>query len=228
MEETVLMNPEEQQIVSGVRELANKVNKVIIHTQEDYLSAVEFVREIKTRTATVKSFFKPLKDAAHLAHKQICDRENEVVKPLDFAEKTLKGKMSEWTAEQERIRQEKEEEARKQAKEEADRLFAQAGEAEANNDAISAEMLLQTATMVDDAASNIVVESAAKKVDGVSYVTDYEIVVKDTTKVPTDINGVCIRPVDVAAIKKLVKLTKGNVKIDGIEIREVKNVRVGR
>ncbi len=169
-----------------------------------------------------------MKDAAHLAHKQICDRENEVVKPLDFAEKTLKGKMSEWTAEQERIRQEKEEEARKQAKEEADRLFAQAGEAEANNDAISAEMLLQTATMVDDAASNIVVESAAKKVDGVSYVTDYEIVVKDTTKVPTDINGVCIRPVDVAAIKKLVKLTKGNVKIDGIEIREVKNVRVGR
>jgi hypothetical protein len=71
----------------------------------------------------------------------------------------------------------------------------------------------------------VILKTDAPKVDGVSAVTDYEITVEDISKVPTMFNGIQILEPDIAAIKKLAKLMKGNIVIPGIRISETKTIR---
>jgi hypothetical protein len=44
------------------------------------------------------------------------------------------------------------------------------------------------------------------------------VVVEDAGKVPCEINGIIIRPVDEAAIKRLAQMSKGAVVIPGVKI----------
>ena len=53
-----------------------------------------------------------------------------------------------------------------------------------------------------------------------SYQKDWEITDIDLSKVPTSIAGVLIRPVDTAAVMKLIRASKGAIQIEGITYRE--------
>ena len=150
--------PPEQ--TEGEKALANEVSvieqramNIVIHSAEDFEQAGEFGRQLKQQSAMVKEFFAPMKDAAHQAHKQICEREKAMLAPLVAAEKTLKTAMGNYQLELERIRREKEEEIRRVAKAEADRKLAEASALEDKGDVAGAEAVLAGAAMLDQAGS---------------------------------------------------------------------------
>ncbi len=76
---------DDTKLVAEVNDITSKVNAITITSQETYEAAIAVTKDIKTRANAIKDFFNPLKDAAHAAHKKICDRENEFVKPLNAA-----------------------------------------------------------------------------------------------------------------------------------------------
>ena len=129
--------------------------------------------------------------------------------------------MSEYAMEQERIRLAREEEMRRAAKEEADRLLAEAIEASNSGDDAGADSALAVAEVYDDVAAMTPKGKAPKpKAEGVSLSRSWKITGIDSSKVPISFNGTEIRPVDTAAILRLIKEAKGQISIPGVTFAE--------
>lgn len=218
----------EKALANEVSVIEQRAMNIVIHSAEDFEQAGEFGRLLKQRSAMVKEFFAPMKDAAYQAHKQICEREKAMLAPLVSAEKTLKTAMGNYQLEMERIRREKEEEIRRAAKAEADRKLAEASALEDKGDVAGAEAVLAGAAMLDQAGSNFRLETEKAKAAGIGSTMDWEIVSVDESKVPTHFNGAEIRPVDVSAVLKLVRASKGNISIPGIEFKETVKISIRR
>ena len=196
-------------------------------TDDDaYAEAGKLGSKIKGKTSEVTEFFKPLKAAAHQAHKKICDREKEVLKPFVEAEKTIKRAMNSYLDEKEKKRRSEEAYIKKMAQQSLEESINKATELEANGKIKEAEEAMEEAIIAENfqkSGASLPVQSAPT-VKGVSTTKDYEIVSVDSSKVPIVFNGVEIRPVDMSAVKKLIKNSKGTIEIEGIEYREVNKV----
>lgn len=215
-----VMDSAEHELERSITEIEFQAGAITIDTDEDYQAAAEFGRLLKQKSSDVKEFFKPLKDAAHKAHAQICSREKAMLKPLESAEKILKQTMGSYVQEQERKRREAEEAARKAAREEAERKLREAIAMEAKGDAEGAALAMDEAEIMDDAAAAVSVTIAAPKAKGVINKKDWEIVSIDTSVVPNEVAGIEIRPVDRAAVMRLIRSSKGQVKIPGVVYKE--------
>lgn len=211
----------EAELSKAVTEIEFQAESIVITTDDDYRSAGEFGRLLKKKSAEVAEFFAPMKKAAHDAHKQVCDREKQMLTPLVNAEKIVKKAMSAWAFEQERKRKEEEERLRKLAEEEANRLLQQAIEADASGNTEEAASAMMNAEVIESAGKSIVIDASKPKVDGVSTSTDWEIESIDASLVPISISGMEIRPVDVGAVKRLIKASKGKIEIPGVKYKEV-------
>ena len=66
------------------------------------------------------------------------------------------------------------------------------------------------------------------KAKGVSASKDWEIVSIDSKDVPLAVSGVEIRPVDVAAVMRLIRASKGTIQIPGIVYRAVAKMSFSR
>ena len=130
---------DEQQLNREVTDIEFQAESMVILNDEDYTAAGEFGRLLKQKAAEVTSFFKPMKDSAHQAHKAICDREKAMLKPLKNAEAVVKKAMSDYFTEQERKRQEAEAAARRAAEAERERKLQEAAELESAGDKDGAE-----------------------------------------------------------------------------------------
>lgn len=203
-----------------VSEIEFQAGAITIDTDDDYQSAATFGRMLKQRTNDVMEFWKPMKEAAHKAHAEICNKEKAMLQPLANAEKILKQTMGAYVAEQERKRREAEEAARKAAREEAERKLAEAIELEKRGDTAEAEAAIEEAEIMDNAASTISVAAKKPKANGVTTKKDWEIVSIESDKVPTTFMGIEIRPVDTAAVMRLIRMSKGQVSIPGIQYKE--------
>lgn len=213
---------DEQQLTRDVTDIEFKAESLVIQSDADYATAGEFGKMLKKKASQVTTFFKPMKDSAYQAHKAVCDREKAMLAPLRNAEKTVKQAMSAYVAEQERKRREAEEAARRAAEAERERKIQEASELEAAGDKEGAEAAFEEAAIMDDAASYAVVPAAATpKVAGVSTSKDWEIVQIDPKMVPLAVAGVEIRPVDQAAVMRLIRTSKGRIEIPGITYRQV-------
>ena len=217
--------PEEAEIKDSVTNVERMASEIVIKSDEDLQNAVDFVKTIKESASKVTEFFKPMKDSAYKAHKSVCDREKGMLKPLQAAEKA---KIGDWTREQERIRLEKEAEMRRQAEAESVRKLEEAARLEAEGKNEEAETALQDAQYTEEAAKNMTVTAAAPKASGLSTQKAWEITGVDASKVPVEINGIEIRPVDTGAVMKLIKMSKGKAVIPGITYRETTQVSVRR
>lgn len=212
---------EQEQVLSrAVSEIEFQAGAIIIDNEQDYQNAASFGRMLKQKSSDVKEFWKPMKDAAHRAHTEICNREKAMLQPLVNAEKTLKETMGAYVAEQERKRREAEEAARKAAREEADRKLQEAIELEDKGDKVTAAAVIEEAEIMDEAAATVAVAAKKPKASGVATKKDWKITSVDSSKVPTSVAGVEIRPVDMAAVMKLIRMSKGKIHIDGIEYEE--------
>lgn len=219
---------EEKALSQSVSEVEKMAASIIINSDEDYKRAAEFGRMLKQRNAEVTEFFATMKKAAHEAHKNICDREKAMLDPLKKAEATVKNIMSSWVMEQERIRKAEEERLRKQAEEEAAMKLEEAIKLEEQGKSKEAEVAASTAAVIDTVAKNIAVVADKPKADGVSTTTDWEITGIDNSVVPCTFGGINIRPVDVAAVKRLIKASNGTVNIPGIEYKTVSRMSFRR
>lgn len=218
----------EDALAEQVSEIELLANSVVVTSDAEYEAAGDFGVKLKTKIGEVKDFFAPMKKSANEAHKKICAREKEMLSPLEKAEKTLKGVMGAYAAKKEADRRAAEEAARRLAQEEADRKLAMAVEAEASGDTGAASSAMLDAEIADSASRAVFVPSDKPKAKGVSVRKDYEIVSIDDSKVPDTLLGVLIRPVDTAAVKKLIKGSNGTIKIPGIVYRETSNVSFSR
>lgn len=223
-----IVTPEEAQIQEEATNVERLAAEIVVNSEETLQGAVDFVKLIKESGAKVTSFFKPMKDSAYKAHKSICDREKEMLKPLNEAEKQVKQKIGAYTMEQERKRKELEEQMRRQAEAEAERKMAEAIEHEAQGNTQEAEAALMDAQFTEQAAKNVGVNMVAPKADGMSTSKAWEITGIDSSKVPVEINGMEIRPVDEKAVMRLIKASKGKIVIPGISYKETVSVSVRR
>lgn len=216
---------DEQQLSHDVTDIEFQAESLVIQTDEDYAFASEFGKMLKKKASQVTTFFKPMKDSAYQAHKAVCDREKAMLTPLRNAEKIIKQAISAYDEEQKRKRREAEEAARQAAEAERERKMREASELEAAGDNEGAEAAFEEAAIMDDAASYAVVPAtAAPKVSGVSTSKDWEIVEIDPKAVPLAVAGVEIRPVDKAAVMRLIRTSKGQIEIPGITYREVAKI----
>lgn len=212
---------EEKALSQSVSEVEKMASSITINSDADYKEAAEFGRMLKQRNAQVTEFFAPMKKAAHEAHKNICDREKAMLDPLRKAEAAIKSTMSNWVMEQERIRRAEEERLRKQAEAEAARKLEEAIKLEEQGKSKEAEAVASTAAVIDTAAKNIAVVADKPKANGVSTTTDWEITDIDSNLVPCTFGGINIRPVDTAAVKRLIKASNGTAEIPGIKYKAV-------
>lgn len=219
---------EEQQLTRDVTDIEFRAESFIILSDEDYVKAGEFGKLLKQKAAEVITFFKPMKDSAYQAHKAVCDREKTMLTPLKNAEKSIKRAMSNYITEKERKRQEAEEAARRAAGEERERKLLEAVELEAAGDKDGAEAAMIEAMVMDEAAAYPVPAVAKQKVSGVSTSTDWEIVSIDSKTVPLAVAGVELRPVDQAAIMRLIRVSKGQIEIPGITYRQIAKISFRR
>ena len=194
-----------------------------IATNDDYEQGAEFLKRVKGTEKEVKSYWKPAKDAAAKAHKEICQKEKAMLSICESAEKVLKTKMLAYSQKVEADRRAAEEAARKAAQEESDRLLAEAAKAEKSGDSASATVNMAMAEQMENVKP--AVQVAAPKVQGVSTKKVWKVRVNDEKAVPAYANGICIRPIDERALLQLRKLNP-NVEIPGCEFFQTEQLAV--
>lgn len=222
------ITPKEAELVSEVTDIELRAEAVVIKSDQDFEVAGEFGVLLKQKAGEVTDFFKPLKDAAYKAHKAVCDREKEMLTPLKNAEKVLKKTMGDYTLEKERQRRELEEAMRLAAEEESRRKLEEAARLEKEGRGDDAEAALADAEIMEGAGRMSSIPSTVPKAKGVSTRKDWEIVSVDDKAVPLSINGAMLRPVDQAAVMRLIWATKGTISIPGIMYKEVAKMSFSR
>jgi len=214
----------EEALCQEVTDIEFQAGAITIDTEDDYKEAAQFGGLLKQRTAEVKDFWKPLKEAAHKAHAEICAREKAMLQPLSNAEKILKQTMGAYISEQERIRREAEEAARRAAQAEVERRLQEAIALEAQGKTSAADAAVEEAEIMDEMSNVVSVAAEKPKAEGVATKKDWEIESIDSSKVPVLIAGVELRPVDTSAVMRLIRSTKGQVHIPGVVYKEVAKV----
>lgn len=215
---------QENALTQEVTGIERQAEAFIVETDADYKLACEFGRALKQKTAEVKAFFKPMKDSAHQAHKAVCDRETAMLKPLTNAERIIKQSCGVFLQEKERKRREAEEAARRAIEAERERALKEATEAEAAGDTDTAEERFNDAVIMDSATAYAMSSPEKPKIAGTSVSKDWEIKSIDQSAVPVEFGGMVIRPVDEAALKRLIRASRGTIKIPGVVYQEKVNI----
>lgn len=214
---------DEQQLSRDVTDIEFQAESLVIQTDEDYAFAGEFGKDAEEKGVAGHDVLQA-HEGQRLSGPQSGLRpgKGHADPMLRNAEKTVKQAMSAYIAEQERKRREAEEAARRAAEAERERKIQEAATLEAAGDADGAEAAFEEAAIMDDAASYAVVPAAATpKVSGVSTSKDWEIVEIDPKAVPLAVAGIELRPVDQAAVMRLIRASKGQIEIPGITYRQV-------
>ena len=179
----------------------------MISTQEQYTQASEFLKSIMDAKKKVKEYWANTKKTAHDAWKNICNKENEMLNPLETAEKNIKDKIGMW----EKIQKAKAEEQKRKLEEQRQKMIEQYKNSENEDERAMAEVMENTPVVAD---------VAFEKAKGISSQKTYDVEIIDESKVPIYVQGMEIRPINLSAIKKLATQSKGKIQIDGVKIIE--------
>lgn len=215
---------QEQQMGAEVSRIEQAAAGIVIIGEDTYQFAAGMLMNVKAQQKAVTEFFEPLRVTTKSAYDAVLKRRKDMTTPLDNAEKVIKDKMAAYQQEVERKRREQEAELRRLAEAERERSFAAAVAAEASGDALSAEMAMTEAEVMDDAAAAIQVQVAAPKAKGISTRTGWKITAIDSEKVPVTVAGAVIRPVDEKAVLALIKATKGTIQIPGVTYEQTATI----
>ena len=141
-----------------------------------------------------------------------------MLEPIENCEKILRRKISLYITEQKKLAMLEEEIMKKQREELAMKQLEEAEKMRKEGNELEATIVEQNAIAISEIETKI---EDSTKIDGVSYRKDYKIIVTNPNEVPAYINGIQIREIDLSAIKKIVKMTDGQIKINGIDVEEV-------
>ena len=178
-----------------------------VNSEVSLHEAGELLVTIKRLMKETESWFKPMVDAAFAAHRTICARKNQYIKPLQEAEEDLKRKIGTFQMELDRIRYEEERKAREKADKEAEaerkKLMAKAEKQEAKGNTEGAQELLQAAADVYVAPAPVA--AGIQKPNGIGVRYEFIPEVTNKAQVPDD-----FKVVDLGALKRVGNATKDN------------------
>lgn len=201
-----------------------RVQKMTVTNDIGYVCAAETLKEIKAMQKKVTAYWEPLRLSAKESYDRILSRKKDMLDPLKSAEDILKGKMTEFTDEQEKKRKAQEEAMRKLAQNELEKKLAEAAAAEAAGDSATAQSAMAEAEVMDDVSVSGSIQTPNISVKGISKSKTWKIVGVDESRVPVEINGMVIRPVDEKAVLRIIKASKGTVRIPGVIYEEVTSI----
>lgn len=211
---------EENKLGRQVSLIEQKAESVMVDSDDGFAYAGELTKQVKQMQEKVTDYWEPMRKTTYEAYKSVTDHKKEMLDPLASAEKILKKKMGAYTLQKEKERREREEGLRRQAEAEMNRKLEEAAKAESEGDALGAEMAMTEAEVMENVATTAVIKPEAPTMKGVSTTKTWKITKVDPTTVPTHVQGVEIRPVDEKAVLRLIKATKGTIKIPGIAYEE--------
>lgn len=93
----------EIELKKEIQDGALKIAQMRVKNDMDLRSLNELISGVKQKIKQVKAWFAPLKESAKKTHKQLCDKENEFLEPLENIEEQGKVKSLEYTEEQKRV-----------------------------------------------------------------------------------------------------------------------------
>ena len=218
-EPAISLTPEAVEISERALTMPEQANAIKVTDSGSYLAAGELWKNIKALRERVSDCFDPLIKHAHELHRATLAKKNEVDKPLEAAQRTVKGTMETYDREQERIRQEEERRLREIArKEEEERLLLEAIEAEAAMKAsgMTAEEVKEgTAKIIEEPVyvAPVVVPKATPKVEGMSYRTTWKFRIVNPALIPREY----LVP-DEVKIGGVVRALKDQCRINGVQV----------
>jgi hypothetical protein len=204
---------------------------------ETYRRAKESLPLLKRAEVRVVDFFRDIKSAASKAHRAICEKENEQLRPIQSARQRVSSLIYGYEQTLERQRREEE---RRAAEDERRRIEAQAVEEAAVLSGIAPEMAEQILEQAIAApAPSITLPSTRVDVAGVSTTANWQwkfagcasglaweaLPEDDRQRVLRVIPREYLRPDD-KAIGKVVKALRGGTRIPGIETFDAGTIRV--
>lgn len=224
-----------------VREQEARVSKVVgqakdltIVSAEDYEFGCSFLTLLANRLKEADATFDPSIKAAHQAHKEAVALKSRFTAQLLEAQVVVKRKISDWRAEQERLRVAEErrlmEEARQRQEAEA---LAQAAELEAQGERELATLVIEEA--VNAPAPVVVQQSLIPKQEGISarvnwkwrFAVGEDIGLRElVAAAATDERLLAYLCVNEKAVGAVVRAQKGLTKIPGIEVYPDETVAV--
>lgn len=210
----------EESLQKQVGTIESQAHSMVIACQSDMEAAAELARTIASRKKFVKEFFEPMRIKAKEAYDAVLTRKNDMMKPLEDADKALRAKMGSYAAEQDRIRRQKEQEMRMKAQQEANKKLDEAAMAEAAGDIDGAVAAYAEAEIMDGISACGSIAVSGRKLNGVTQSKDWNIVSIDSNEVPVNYQGMELRPVDKSAIMRLIRASKGKIIIPGVKYEE--------
>lgn len=220
--EGVLLIPNDQilAIETGRNRLLDRAESLQILDAMSYETACDIVKGIAELKKTIVDDFKPAKDAAHLAHKAICNQEKAHLDALLRPDLIVRGKISIYSAEQEKLRRAEEARLREESRKAAEEAkINEAVRAESQGKPELAERIMQSPVVP---APVVVPRAEVPKVSGVAMVEAWKFEITDETIIPREYLAV-----DESKIRKIVGALKGQTSIPGIRVWSIKEPRVG-
>lgn len=214
---------------TAAREWAMKASNVVITDMPTHEQAQRMLLDIDTVRKRIIETWKPMKDAAFKAHRAVCDKESELLKPLVEADRALRSRIGEYTYLQLQAAREKDEEQRRIAEAEArqraiveteEGALAAAEELYAMGDHEGAEAVLDAPMPAPIRYEMPVpVKPAVAAVEGVGGSIAYEVSIANIADVPREylvIDLVKTR----TEIARRVKQAGGRLQVPGCVVRE--------
>ena len=195
--------------------MVTKAESIIIHSQQEYESAGQVLVEIKSKIKKVKDYWAGPKSAASKAHKALCDRETEMLRPLSKAESLIKASMSTYQVEMQIAREKAEEAARKARQEEINRQLELSIKAQEEGDEHTADLHMLHAEVLEQQKD--VVTTPKPTAMGTSVRRIWKARITDPEKVPAYVNGMEIREIKMSALNSLAKMSEGKLSVPGVE-----------
>jgi hypothetical protein len=208
------------EVAKLVPAVVSQADQIDVVDAEDYEMACSFLTLIATRKKQVGETFDPIVQKAHSAWQEAIAQRRKFLDPLEKAEVNVKGKVSFWRIDQERIRREEEHRLAAIAKKEADdRAIAEAEALEANGEPELAAMVLQEAAEAPPPV--VVAMSNVPKQDGIAKKTTWKFRIVNAALIPREL----MSP-DEVKIGAIVRTQKNLTKIPGVQAYPEESVSV--
>lgn len=209
-----------QKIEQESQALIVTANKFNIVSNEVYVEAMEFAKNIKGLIKEVEASFDPIVKKSYAAWKEAIAQKDKHLEPLNGALKLIDGKGRTFRYEQEQIRLEEERKARELAQKEADRLARRAEKAAESGKVEKAAELQEKAAEL--AAITPIIQTKVSKVEGIvvrkvwkAEVTDFGAYVKAVANGQLPLISV---QANETYLKQQAISTKGTMIIPGVRI----------
>lgn len=202
-------------------ELRNEIEPIkdyavtlVIKSDMQNQQAAEYLKTIKAKQKIVEEFFGPLVKSSHDAWKQAVAKRKEIETPLEDAERKIKSAILRFQQdmEMERRRLQAEADAKARAEEDKKRkeLESRAQKAEEKGKEEKADELRAKAESVVVVPQ--IIAPQVTKTKGVSMMDVWKYKINDINAVPRE-----YMMLNESMVSKVVKATKGGIKIPGIE-----------